>query len=177
MNVGTMCGRSGEVVETLTRRRIDVYRVQKIRWRGASTRMITGKDTQYKAFWVGNCTGFGGVEILLAKMWVEKVIDVDRVNDHIMLLKLLVGKKVVPIVSAYAPQQGLSVDRKDKFFETPLHTVSKIGNNEIIVLGGDLNGHVGKSEAGYGGVHGGYGYGMRNADGERIGESRVSRVE
>ena len=85
-----------------------------------------------------------------------------------MLLKLLVGKKVVAIVSAYAPQQGLSVDEKDKFFETLLLTVSKIGDNEIIVLGGDLNGHVGKSEAGYEGVHGGYGYGVRNADGERI---------
>ena len=24
-------------------------------------RMITGKDTQYKMFWIENCTGFGGV--------------------------------------------------------------------------------------------------------------------
>ena len=92
----------------------------------------------------------------------------DQVNDHIMLLKLLVGKKVVLIVSAYALQQGLSVDEKDKFFETWLLTVSKIGDNEIIVLGGELNGHVGKTETGCEGVHGGYGYGVRNADGERI---------
>ena len=77
LNVGTMCGCSGEVVETLTWRRIDVCCVQEIRWRGASARMITGKDTQYKMFWVGNYTGFGGVGILLAEKWVEKVIDVD----------------------------------------------------------------------------------------------------
>ena len=35
------------------------------------------------------------------------------------------------------------------------------------MLGGDLNGHVGKESDGYEGVHGGQGYGVRNA-GERI---------
>ena len=79
---------------------------------------------------------------------------------------------MVAIVSAYAPQQGLSVDEKDKFFETLLLTVLNIGNNETIVLGGDLNGHVGKSEAGYKGVHGGYRYSVTNADCERILELR-----
>ena len=41
-NVGTLRGRSGEVVETLSRRNIDVCCVQEIRWRGASARMVTG---------------------------------------------------------------------------------------------------------------------------------------
>ena len=36
------------------------------------------------------------------------------------------------------------------------------------MLGGDLNGHVGKESDGYEGVHGGQGYRMRNAEGERI---------
>ena len=36
------------------------------------------------------------------------------------------------------------------------------------MLGGDLNGHVGKESDGYEGVHGGQEYGVRNTEGERI---------
>jgi len=38
----------------------------------------------------------------------------------------------------------------------------------LIVIGGDLNDHVGTNVDGYDGVHGGYGFGERNADGQRI---------
>jgi len=33
---------------------------------------------------------------------------------------------------------------------------------------GDMNGHVGSSNVGYDGTHGGFGYGSRKADGSRI---------
>ena len=39
-----------------------------------------------------------------------------------------------------------------------------IPQNEMVVLGGDMNG---SSNAGYDGMHGGFGYGDRNADGSR----------
>ena len=71
-NVGTMRGRSGEIVETLARRKIDVCCVQEVRWRGASARMITGKDSEFKFFWVGGETGLGGVGILVSKIgWIR----------------------------------------------------------------------------------------------------------
>jgi len=38
----------------------------------------------------------------------------------------------------------------------------------MVVLAGDMNGHVGSNSAGYDGMHGGYGFGDRNADGSRI---------
>jgi len=50
------------------------------------------------------------------------------------------------------------------------HLVSCIPQNEMFVLAGDMNGHVGSSNAGYDGTHGGFGYGDRNADGSRISE-------
>jgi len=40
--------------------------------------------------------------------------------------------------------------------------------NEMVVFAGDINGHVGSSDVGYDGTHGGFGYGSRNADGSRI---------
>ena len=39
---------AGEVVETMTRRKVDVCCVQEARWRGASARLIAGKNNKYK---------------------------------------------------------------------------------------------------------------------------------
>ena len=56
--------------------------------------LAAGKDTQYKLFWIGNQEGNGGVGVMLAEKWIQKVIHVNRVNDSLMLLKVLVvGKK------------------------------------------------------------------------------------
>ena len=41
-------------------------------------------------------------------------------------------------------------------------------DEEVVVGGGNLNGHVGRSTDGFEGVHGGYRYGVRNGEGERI---------
>ena len=168
LNVGTMRGRSGEVIETLERRKVDVCCVQEIRWRGASTRLITGKSCQYKMFWVGNNRGVGGVGILVHQKWIESIVDVKRVNDRLMMIKILIDKRVISIVSVYAPQQGLSAEEKDRFYEEVISLISRIDDKDFLVIGGDFNGHVGEKADGYQGVHGGFGFGTRNLEGERI---------
>ena len=52
--------------------------------------------------------------------------------------------------------------------QTLYYHTSKVDEKEVIILGGDMNGHVGKTTAGYEDVHGGFGYGVRNAEGECI---------
>ena len=173
-NVGTMRGRSGEIVETISRRGIDVCCLQETRWRGASARMITGKDSRYKFFWVGNANGTGGVGVLLAEKWLDKVFDIKRISDRIILIKLVVGDRVVSILSVYAPQVGLDDSFKDTFYENLLSVVSKLPDKEIVIPCGDWNGHIGRTAAGYEGVHGGFGYGDRNLEGERILEFAVA---
>ena len=73
LNIGTLRGRSSEVVETVSRRGVDLCCLQEVRWRGASACMIVGKDSRYKVFWIGKENGNGGIGILLAGEWVEKV--------------------------------------------------------------------------------------------------------
>ena len=46
--------------------------------------------------------------------------------------------------------------------------LSGIPKQENIVIGSDMNGHVGRDADGYGGVYGGMGFGTRNAEGGRI---------
>ena len=43
--------------------------------------------------------------------------------------------------------------------------VASVPEEEMLVLGGDFNEHFGNHSAGFKGVHGGSGYGMRNQDG------------
>jgi hypothetical protein len=46
--------------------------------------------------------------------------------------------------------------------------VSSVPISEKCFIGGDLNGHVGSTRVGFEGVHGGFGYGSRNQEGEGI---------
>ena len=46
--------------------------------------------------------------------------------------------------------------------------VSCIPQNEMVVFAGDMIGHIGSSNVGYDGTHGGFGYGSRNADGQNL---------
>ena len=58
--------------------------------------------------------------------------------------------------------------RKKSFWNEVFHLVSCIPQNEMVVFAGDMNGHIGSSNVGYDGTHGGFGYGSRNTDGSRI---------
>ena len=62
-----MCGRSRKVVEVLMKRKIDVCCIQEVRCRGASARLVTEKDTEYRFIWSGSSTGVGGVGVLVSK--------------------------------------------------------------------------------------------------------------
>ena len=113
---GTKRGHT-EVVETVTRRNLDVCCIQEVRGRGVSARLITRKNSEYKMYWVGNNLGLGGAGILVAGKWIDKIFDVKFLNDRLMMIKLLIGKRTIAIVSTCAPQQGLAEDRKYKSFK------------------------------------------------------------
>ena len=78
-----------------------------------------------------------------------------------MLIKLLLGEAVLTVLSVYAPQTGLEESTKD-------YQIKKV------IPCGDWNEHVGREAAGYEGVHGGSGYGERNADVDRVLEFAVA---
>ena len=171
-NVGTLKGRSNEVVETLSRRKIDICGVQEHRWKGSlqngQTRTLKGEKSEYKFFFSANKSGHGGAGFLLAKSWEDKVCNVQRISDRIILLKLIIGKAIFNFISVYAPQTNLSIDTKQQFYDQLQSTVAKIPPAEILIPVGDWNGHVGTDAGVYHVVHGGHGYGIRNSDGERI---------
>ena len=63
---------------------------------------------------------------------------------------------------------GLSAEEKDHFWDSFIIMLSGIHKQENILIGSDMNGHVGRDADGYGGVHNGMAFGTRNAEDERI---------
>ena len=59
---------------------------------------------------------------------------------------------------------GLSAEEKDNFWDSFIIVLSGIPKQENIFIGSDMKGCVGRDTDGYGGVHGGMGFGTRNAE-------------
>ncbi|EDO34761.1 predicted protein, partial [Nematostella vectensis] len=78
------------------------------------------------------------------------------------------------VLSVYAPQSGLDDRSKDAFYDLLQCTISKIADSELLFVCGDFNGHIGSKASAYDGVHGGFGYGERNIEGERILEFSIA---
>jgi hypothetical protein len=95
-------------------------------------------------------------------------VDIKRQEDKIILVMLLVGDLVFNVISAYDPQLGLNESVKMQFWEEFGSLISSVPISEKLFIGGDLNGHVGSTRVGFNGVHGGFGYGSRNQEGEGI---------
>ena len=52
--------------------------------------------------------------------------------------------------------------------------IRAVPSSEKLFIGGYLNGHVGTTSAGFEAVHGGFGYGSRNQEGEEVLDFKVA---
>jgi hypothetical protein len=169
VNVGTMSRRAEEVADVAARRRLDFCCLQETRWKGGSARMLEGRGgARSKFFWSGSEEGVSGVGILVDERWIESVIEVRRVSERLIVVRVAIGRSVLNVVCAYAPQAGRSNEEKEGFLVMFGKTLSGISEMERLVVGGDFNCHVGATADGYEGVHGGHGFGQRNVEGEML---------
>ena len=67
LNVGMMKQKASEVVETVSRRRVDLCCLQETRWKMEGVKQIVGKDSRFKLFWSGNDKGTGELEFFWQK--------------------------------------------------------------------------------------------------------------
>ena len=140
-NVGSLTGRGMELVDCMKRRRIDILCIQETRWRGSGAKAL-GDD--YKLLYSGGKEKKKGVGIIVGEDIKERIIEVSRKSDRLIMVKLLLEKKVVSVISGYAPQPGCSDEEKDEFWVDFEEIVLRVPDTESLVVGGDLNGHIGK---------------------------------
>ena len=155
-------------MDMLSRRKVEICCVQEVRYRGAGTVSIGSNQDKYKLWWSGNNNRQSGVGLMIQEAMVENVIEIERTNDRIMKAKLVLGKEIVHIFSVYAPQSGRPHEEKIEFWEKLSYAVSQVPINEGLIVGGDLNGHVGMNRDGFEEVIGIYSLGERNQEGELV---------
>ena len=112
------------------------------------------EGTGFKLWYMGETSGRNGVGILIDKSLKDGVVDVRRRGDRIILVRIVVGDLAVNVISAYAPHVGLSESTKKQFWEDLDSMVSTVPVSEKLLIGGDLNGHVGATNIGFERVHG-----------------------
>ncbi|KAJ8564703.1 hypothetical protein K7X08_001163 [Anisodus acutangulus] len=96
---------------------------------------------------------------------MNHVVELRRVNDRVMLIKLVDGGFTMNIISAYALHEGLDEEEKRHFSEDLDEVVGDIPPTEKLFIGGNFNGHIGSLPGGYDDVHGGFDLGDKNRGG------------
>ena len=109
LNVGIMTSKGREVVDLMERREVEIFCVQETRWKGKRARCIGG---EYKMWYFGSGNKKNGVGIILKKEHVDRVVELWRVTDRIICLKMMLNGLMLNVISAYAPQWGAFVKKR-----------------------------------------------------------------
>ena len=132
---------------------------------GEKARCIGGG---YKLWYCGSENKKNGIGIVMKKDLVDRVVEVWRVSDRVICLKMEMEGVILNIISAYALQVGCTYEEKEAFWLDLDETVEKIPKDERIVVGADLNGHVREGNNGDENVMGRHGLGERNEEGQAV---------
>nr|XP_017217279.1 PREDICTED: uncharacterized protein LOC108194853 [Daucus carota subsp. sativus] len=164
LNVGTLTGKFLELVDVLRKKKVDVACIQETRWKGEKTKEANGFELWYS----GLVNSRNGVGILLSTKLKDNVVEIKRYGDRIMYIRLAVGTVIGTVICVYAPYVGLEDIESMAFWGCLDDLVRGIPNDQLLFVGGDFNGHIGASVDGYQGIHGGFGYGVRNEHGSTL---------
>ena len=163
--MGSLSGNWGDVWEELRNRMIDVCCLQEVRWRGQGARMLVMKGRRYKLLWSGKGDGVGGVGVMVKDGLCEKVVELRRVSERVMILVIVFEEDVLRLIYRHASQSGRSLEKKQSFYDELKCEVDMHSADDLVMCFGEINGHVGRYFDGFDGVHGGYGVGQRNLEG------------
>ncbi|XP_055825059.1 uncharacterized protein LOC129893575 [Solanum dulcamara] len=107
----------------------------------------------FKLWYSGGSRDKNGVGILGDGDLREQVVEVRRINDRMIKIKLVIGGVNVNIISVYASYVGLNKEVKMLFWEELDKVVRGIPNSEKIFIIGDFNGHIEAISSGFDDVH------------------------
>ena len=114
LNIETMTGLGRELADMMERRNVDILCLQETKWKGSKARNVGGGC---KLFYNAADGRKNGIGIVVGEELAESVLEVKRVSDRLMTMKLEVKGFILNIVSAYAPQVNNSMEEKNNFWE------------------------------------------------------------
>ncbi|KAK3569392.1 hypothetical protein QTP86_027817 [Hemibagrus guttatus] len=110
--------------------RKDILCVQETRWKGSKARSI---GAGFKLFYYGVDSKRNGVGVVLKEEFVRNVLEVKRVSDRVMSLKLEIEGVMLNVVSGYAPQVGCELKEKERFWSELDEVIESIPMGERVV--------------------------------------------
>ncbi|KAK3555556.1 hypothetical protein QTP86_021783 [Hemibagrus guttatus] len=158
-------GKGRELADVMERRKVDILCVQETRWKGSKARSI---GAGFKLFYYGVDSKRNGVGVVLKEEFVRNVLEVKRVSDRVMSLKLEIEGVMLNVVSGYAPQVGCELEEKERFWSELDEVMESIPTGERVVIGADFNGHVGEGNTGDEEVMGKFGVKERSLEGQML---------
>ncbi|KAK3516413.1 hypothetical protein QTP70_010742 [Hemibagrus guttatus] len=162
---GTITGKGRELADMMERRKVDVLCVQETRWKGSKAHSI---GAGFKLFYYGVDSKRNGVGVVLKEEFVRNVLEVKRVSNRMMTLKLEIEGVMLNVFSGYAPQVGCELEEKERFWSELDEVMESIPMGERVVIGADFNGHVGEGNTGDEEVMGKFGVKERNLEGQMV---------
>nr|GEZ78164.1 craniofacial development protein 2-like [Tanacetum cinerariifolium] len=100
----------------------------------------------------GSTTARNEVGVILAVGLKDKVVQVTRRSDMIMEISIVKDGETVNVISAYTLHVGLSDVVKKSFLDALDELVRDCLPDQLLIIGGDLNGHIGAAADGYAGA-------------------------
>ena len=100
-----MTGMGRELADMMERRNVDILCLQETKWKGSKARNI---ENGCKLFYNEADGRKNGIEIVVREELAESVLEVKRVSDRLIAIKLEIKGSILNIVSAY----GLQVKNK-----------------------------------------------------------------
>lgn len=94
----------------------------------------------------------------------NKVTQITRLSDCLISIKITLEGVIAHVISCYAPQTRCPDEEKDDFWESVDAHLRSVPSDKHILIGGDLNGHIGQERDSYMQCHRGHGLGVHNAD-------------
>ena len=88
-------------MEDMIRRRINIMCVQEVKWKntGDKTRFLNKVTRLHKFYYHGEDNTRNGVGIVIPSYLQSSIINITKVNDRLMGMRLVIGNKIWNVIS------------------------------------------------------------------------------
>ena len=137
--------------DTLDQAGISLCCISEVRWKGEGTITVGNHLIIYSGLPEGAPKAEQGVGIVLNNdmqlAWARADKFCEPAGSRLLRINLILNKRVINVISVYAPTYNTEAARKDEFYDQLNQTLSRIGSHEEVFIFGDFNARVSRSQS------------------------------